>query len=144
MNFELISLDGVKFRAKAYSIVLPTANGQVTLLKDHEPLLSVVVPGTITIRKEQNDPDYHLEHYASLGGVLEVTTQGARVLVDEAAGADEISEQEAEKAHKAALELRKNAKTQIELEHAQTMIDRHAVRLNVAKLRKRHRNRGQM
>lgn len=144
MNFELVSLDGVKFRATAYSVVLPTATGQITLLKDHEPLLGVVVPGTITVRKEQNDPDYHLEHYATLGGVLEVTKQGARVLVDEAAGADEISEAEAEKAHQAALELRKNAKDQIELDHAQTMIDRHAVRLNVAKLRKRQRNRGQM
>lgn len=144
MNFELVSLDGVKFRAKAYSIVLPTASGQITLLKDHEPLLGVVVPGTITIRKEQNDPDYHLEHYATLGGVLEVTKQGARVLVDEAAGADEISEAEAEKAHQAALELRKAAKDQIEIEKAQAMVDRHAVRLNVAKLRKHQRNRGRM
>lgn len=139
MNFELVSLDGVKFRATAYSVILPTASGQITLLKSHEPLLGVVVPGTITIRRDKSDPDHHLEHYATFGGVLEVTKTGARVLVDEAAHGDEINEAEAEKAHKAALDLRKNAKNQVELDHAQSLIDRQAVRLNVAKLRRHHR-----
>jgi F0F1-type ATP synthase epsilon subunit len=70
MNFELVSLDGVKFKAQAYSVILPTASGQITILPDHEPLLAVVVPGVITIRRQKSDPDYHLEHYATYGGVL--------------------------------------------------------------------------
>ncbi len=139
MQFELVSLDGVKFSAQAYSVVLPTAAGQITLLPHHEPLLGVVVPGIITIRREKSDPDYHLEHYATYGGVLEVTAEGARVLVDEATHGDEISEAEAEKAHQAALDLRKAAKDQIELDRAQSLVDRHAVRLEVARLRRRNR-----
>lgn len=142
MNFELVSLDGIKFQAQAYSVILPTASGQITLLAQHEPLLSVVVPGTITIRRDKKDADYKLEHYATFGGVLEVTKSGARVLVDEAEHGDEVSEAEAEKAHKAALDMRKNAKTQVELDHAQSLIDRQSVRLNVAKLRRRHRRQG--
>lgn len=138
MKFELVSLDGVKFSAQAYSVILPTAAGQITLLPDHEPLLSVVVPGVITIRRDKNDPDYHLEHYATFGGVLEVTKEGARVLVDEATHGDEVNEAEAEKAHQAALELQKSAKNQVELEKAQAMVDRTAVRLQVANLRRRH------
>lgn len=138
MNFELVSLDGVKFSAQAYSVILPTASGQITVLSDHEPLLSVVVPGTITIRRDKKDPDYKLEHYATFGGVLEVAKGGARVLVDEAEHGDEVSEAEAEKAHKAALDMLKNAKTQVELNQAQSLVDRQSVRLNVAKLRRRH------
>ncbi|HEU4913862.1 MAG TPA: ATP synthase F1 subunit epsilon [Candidatus Saccharimonadales bacterium] len=142
MKFELVSLDGVKFSAQAYSVILPTAAGQITLLAHHEPLLGVVVPGVVTIRREKTDPEHHLEHYATYGGVLEVDPDGARVLVDEATHGDEINEAEAEKAHQAALELRKAAKDQVELDKAQALIDRHAVRLEVARIRRRHQRRG--
>ena len=139
MKFELVSLDGVKFSEEAYSVVLPTAAGQITLLPHHEPLLGVVIPGVITIRRQKGDADQHLEHYATYGGVLEVSGDGARVLVDEATHGDEISVAEAEKAHQAAVDLRKSAKDQVELDKAQSLVDRHAVRLEVARLRQRHR-----
>jgi F-type H+-transporting ATPase subunit epsilon len=141
MNFQLVSLDGVKFSEDAYSVILPTAAGQITLLPNHEPLLSVVVPGVITIRRDKSDPDHHLEHYATYGGVLEVTPQGARVLVDEATHGDEVSEAEAEKAHQQALELLKGAKDQVELDKAQAVVDRTFARLDLARVRRRHRNR---
>jgi F-type H+-transporting ATPase subunit epsilon len=141
MKFDLVSLDGVKFSAQAYSVILPTAAGQITILPTHEPLLSVVVPGVITIRREKNDPDHHLEHYATYGGVLEVTPQGARVLVDEATHGDEVSEAEAQKAHQHALELLKGAKDQVELERAQSLVDRQAARLDLARIRRRHQRR---
>lgn len=139
MKFELVSLDGVKFQAEAYSVILPTASGQITLLPGHQPLLSVLVPGIITIRRNKSDADHHLEHYATYGGVLEVTSEGARVLVDEATHGDEINESEAQKAHEEAVRLRQDAKNQVELDKAQGLVDRHAVRLNVAELRRRHR-----
>jgi F-type H+-transporting ATPase subunit epsilon len=138
MKFELVSLDGVKFSADAYSVILPTAAGQITILSGHEPLLGVIVPGVIAIRRQKSDPDYHLEHYATYGGVLEVAREGARVLVDEATHGDEISEAEAEKAHQVALALRKDAKDQVELDKAQALVDRQAVRLEVARIRRRH------
>lgn len=138
MNFELVSLDGVKFKAQAYSVVLPTASGQITLLAQHEPLLSVVVPGVITIRRNKSDANTHLEHYATFGGVLEVTADGARVLVDEATHGDEVNEAEAKKAHEAATNLLKQAKTQVELDKAQALVDRSIVRLDVAKIKRHH------
>jgi F-type H+-transporting ATPase subunit epsilon len=139
MKFELVSLDGVKFSEEAYSVVLPTASGQITIMPGHEALLSVVVPGVITIRRRKGDAEAHLEHFASYGGVLEVGDDYARVLVDEATHGDEVNEAEAEKAHQAALELRKHAKDQIELDKAQSMVDRQSVRLAVAQVRRRNR-----
>ncbi len=139
MNFQLVALDGVKFSEDVYSITLPTAAGEITVFPDHEPLISVLVPGVVTIRKQKNDPDQLLEHFATYGGVLEVRSDGVKVLVDEADAGDEINEQEAEKARKAAEEMLKNAKNQVELEQAQGLIDRHAVRLHVAQLRRRHK-----
>lgn len=141
MELELVALDGVKFSSKAYSIILPTAAGEITVLPGHEPLLSQLVPGVITIRKEKTDPDYHLEHFATYGGVLEIGRNRVRVLVDEASHGDEINEAEAQKAHEAAVSLRRDAKTQVELDKAQALVDRQAVRLQVAGLRRRHRER---
>jgi F-type H+-transporting ATPase subunit epsilon len=141
MNLELVSLDGIKFSASAYSIILPTAAGEINVLPGHEPLLSLLVPGIITIRKDKSDPDYHLEHFATYGGVLEVTGDNVRVLVDEATHGDEINESEAQKAHDEAVRLRKDAKDQVELDKAQALVDRQAVRLHVAGIRRRHRER---
>jgi F-type H+-transporting ATPase subunit epsilon len=138
MQLELVTLDGVKFRAEAYSVILPTADGEITVLPDHEPLLSQLVPGVITIRRSRGEADYHLEHFATYGGVLEISRKGVRILVDEATHGDEINEAEAKKAHEAAVALRKEAKTQVELDKAQALVDRHGVRLEVAELRRRH------
>jgi F-type H+-transporting ATPase subunit epsilon len=141
MNFELVTLDGVKFKATAYSAILPTASGQITVLPGHEPLLSELVPGVITIRRNKGDADHHLEHYATYGGVLEISKNGVRVLVDEATHGEEVNETEAKKAHEAAMTLRKDAKNQVELDKAQSLVDRHAVRLEVAELKRRHSRR---
>ncbi|HSX17679.1 MAG TPA: ATP synthase F1 subunit epsilon [Patescibacteria group bacterium] len=138
MNFELVTLDGVKFKADAYSAILPTAAGEITVLPGHEPLLTQLVPGVIIIRRNKSDADYHLEHYATYGGVAEISKAGVRVLVDEATHGDEINVAEAQKAHDAAIALRKDAKTQVELDRAQTLLERHGVRLQVAELRRRH------
>lgn len=141
MNLELVTLDGVKFRAEAYSVILPTADGEITVLPNHEPLLAQMVPGVITIRRNRTDADYHLEHFATYGGVLEIGSKGVRILVDEATHGDEINEAEAKKAHEAAVALRKDAKNQVELDKAQSLVDRHGVRLEVAELRRRHARR---
>lgn len=141
MNFELVALDGVKFSAEAYSITLPTLDGEITVFPDHEPLISVLKPGIVTIRKSKNDPDGLLERYATYGGVLEVGSNDVRVLVDEADADDEISEQEAEKAHAAAQKMKAEAKNQVELDKAQALVDRQAVRLQLAQLRRRHPRR---
>ncbi len=139
MKFELITLSGVKYSAEAYSVVLPTAGGQITVMPLHEPLLSVLKPGAITVRKDKSSATE--EVFATYGGVVEITPKGTRVLVDEADGGDEISQAEAEKAHEAARKLLKEAKSSVELEHAQQLVDRQAVRLQVASIKRRHQRR---
>jgi F-type H+-transporting ATPase subunit epsilon len=141
MQFRLITLSGVKYSADAYSVTLPTASGVETVLPNHEPLMSVLVPGVISIRRNAKDPDSSVEHYATYGGVVEVLGDEVRVLVDEADHSDEINEAEAEKARAFAQELAGKAGNQVELEHAQTLVDRQAVRLQVAQLKRRHNRR---
>jgi F-type H+-transporting ATPase subunit epsilon len=141
VKLQLITLSGVKYDEEAYSVQLPTAAGQITVLGDHEPLMSALVPGIISIRKSASDGDDRIENYATYGGVVEVTNEGPRVLVDEADMGDEINAAEAQKAHEEAQRLLSTAKTQVELEHAQALVDRHAVRLQVADIKRRHTRR---
>jgi len=146
MRLQLITLAGVKYSADAYAVQLPTASGVETVLPNHEPLMSVLVPGIITIRRNAKDPDHALEHFATYGGVVEVLGDAelgdvVRVLVDEADHGDEINESEAEKARAFAQELLQKANSQVELEHAQNLVDRHAVRIQVAQLKRRHNRR---
>mgnify|MGYP001553983511 CR=1 FL=1 len=108
------------------------------MLGQHEPLMSALKPGVITIRKNAADSENKLDHYATYGGVVEVTSESVRVLVDEADDASEINEQEAKRAEEAARKMLSEAKTQVDLEHAQAVVDRQAVRLQVAELRRRH------
>lgn len=141
MKLQLITLSGVKYSEEAYSVVLPTASGQITVLTSHEPLMSALVPGVISIRKEARDGENKVEHYATYGGVVEVTSATTRVLVDEADASDEITQAEAEKAYAEAQKMLSNAKSQVDLEHAQSLVDRQAVRLQVADIKRRHSRR---
>ncbi len=141
MIFQLITLAGIKYSADAYAVQLPTASGVITVMPNHEPLMSVLVSGVITVRRKAGDAAHLLEHYATFGGVVQVQDGKVRVLVDEADHGEEIDEQDAEKARQVAVELVKNATNQIELSQAQANVDRQAVRLHVAQLRRRHSRR---
>ena len=138
-RFQLVSITGKKFDDDVYEVILPTLDGDIGVLQDHMPLVSVATTGAIAIRRDQKDSDAKREYFAASGGVIDVDNNVLRVLVDEADHADEINDAEAQKALDRAQKMKAEAKDQISLEHAQSMIDRHAVRLQVAGLKHRHR-----
>lgn len=140
MKLELITLGGPKIDSDVYEIVLPTVDGQIGVFPGHERLVTLADNGVLSIRRNKGDRDQDMEHFATLGGVVEIAPGHVRILVDEADTADEILEEEATKALKRAEEMRAHAKDSVELAKAQQEIDRHSVRLKVAGLRRRHRS----
>jgi F0F1-type ATP synthase epsilon subunit len=60
-----------------------------------------------------------------------------RVLVDDADHADELNEAEEQKALERAQKMKAEAKDEVSLEHAQQLVDRQSVRLQVAGLKRR-------
>jgi F-type H+-transporting ATPase subunit epsilon len=137
-NFQLVSISGKKFDDDVYEVILPTLDGEIGILPDHMPLVSVATTGAIAIRRQARDSDAEREYFATNGGVIEIDHNTVRVLVDEADHADDINEAEAQKALERAQKMKAEAKDQVSLEHAQTLMDRHAVRLQVAGLKRRH------
>jgi len=138
MHLELITLLGVKLDQEVYEVVIPTADGEIAVFPGHEPLVTIAVPGAITVRHKKTDPNDLLDYFAISGGVVEVSPTGVRILVDEAEHGDDIVEAESKAALERAVEMRDSAKDQVELERAHQLVDRHAVRLKVADLRRRH------
>ncbi|HVS58558.1 MAG TPA: ATP synthase F1 subunit epsilon [Candidatus Saccharimonadales bacterium] len=138
VHLQIVTLTGTKFNDDVYEVVLPTADGEIGVLQDHMPLVSVATDGVIMVRREPRDPDHAREFFAISGGVIQVENNTLKIIVDEADHADSINEAEAEEAHQRALKMRAEAKDQVSLEHAQTLVDRSAVRLQVASLKRRH------
>ncbi len=139
MNFQLVTLLGVKVEADVYEVILPTADGEIAVFPGHEPLVSIAAPGAIAVRHNKADANDKLDFFAISGGVIEVTPTSLKVLVDEADSGDDIVEAESKAALDRALKMKAEAKNQVDLEKASAMVDRHAVRLKVADLRRRHR-----
>lgn len=137
ITFQLVTLHGIKFSQEVYEVLLPTPLGEIGVFEHHVPLISVASPGIIKIRKKSNHPNELLEMFATNGGVIEIADGSVRVLVDEADSAAEINQKEAQQALERAKELRKSAKDQVSLAEAQSLIDRHATRLQLAELKHR-------
>lgn len=140
IKFELVTLSGAKFGDDVYEVLLPTPDGIIAVFQHHMPLVSLAVPGIISVRKKTGDPDDFMDRFAVSGGVIEILDNVVRVLVDEADSSDEINEVAVKKAHEEAVQLKKAAKDQMSLKHAQTLIDRTTTQLKVAEL-KRHRKK---
>lgn len=140
MNLELVTLLGKKVDQEIYEVIIPSADGEIAVFPGHEPLVTLAVPGAIAVRHQKGDDDQHLEYFAISGGIVEVSPKKVRILVDEADHGDDIIEAESKAALDRAVQMRDNAKDQVELEKAHQLVDRHAVRLKVAELRRRRRN----
>ncbi len=140
IHLKLVTLSGTKFDDDIYEVIVPTLDGQIAVLTNHMPLISAVNNGIISIRKNPKDNDALMEHFATHGGVIEVADNNIRIIVDEADTGDEISEADAKKAYDLATKMKNEAKDQMSLDHAQEMIDRSSVRIQVAQLRRHRRN----
>lgn len=137
IHLQLVTLTGKIFDDDVYEVVLPTLDGEIGVLQDHMPLVSAAKHGVISIRRKSTDRDDQMEVFATNGGVIEVSNNVLKVIVDEADHAEDINETEAKAAHDRALKLKAEATDEVSLEKAQALVDRTAVRLQVAGLKRR-------
>ena len=141
MELELVTLAGTKLHETVYEVMLPTLEGEISVFPSHEALVTVAVPGAVTVRRNKGDGDDKLEYFAISGGVVQINQERVRILVDEADHGEDIIEAESQAALERALKMQEESNDQVELEKAHQLVDRHAVRLKVAELHRRKRRR---
>jgi F-type H+-transporting ATPase subunit epsilon len=81
--FELVSPERVLFSGEATQVVVPAAEGEITVLANHAPFMSALRTGVLTI-----DNRHRL---FVRGGFADVSPAGLTVLAEQAVPLDEIN-----------------------------------------------------
>lgn len=134
LRIELITPERTVFEGDVDSVSLPTPDGEITVLPHHIPLLSIVVPGSVTIRRGRE-----VQLFAVSRGVIEVTGTTVRVLADTADRAEELQEEAVEKAKVAAEKLMTERRGDAEgFAEATAILERELARLHVVRRHRSH------
>jgi F-type H+-transporting ATPase subunit epsilon len=134
MEVKVLTLSGVKFSSTAKEVMLRTTEGDMVILTGHEPFMGVIEPGALTIIDDKGNDDV----FSVFGGVVNVSSDSqVKILVDEAEHVDDLIEEEIKQALQLAHDLKESAKDRHALSQAQDLVDRHSVRLNVSRVRRR-------
>ncbi len=78
MHIVIAQVDEVLFEGEAHSMTVPGAEGEMTLLGEHMPLISTLKEGDIRVHvsKDTEPKIFHVQ-----GGILEVRADGATVIL---------------------------------------------------------------
>lgn len=130
--FQLVTPEKVVFEDEVNQVSLPTVQGEITVLANHLPLISVLTAGELKIKKDNKE--YSV---AVSGGFIEVTGKKIRVLADTAERAEEIDLARAEQAKKRAEELLKTKRSETkEFVKISAQLEKELTRLKVARKKK--------
>jgi len=64
------------FQGEARSVTIPGSEGEMTLLSGHEPLITMLKSGTITVREAEGNKEFSIQK-----GILETSNGQVTVLV---------------------------------------------------------------
>lgn len=131
MQLQIITAEREVFSGEVDALVAPGVAGQLGILPNHAPLMTVLEPGELLVRTAGND-----SYLALSGGYLEVLGNQVIVLADAAEDVDEIDEARAQEALARAQERIAGRETDIELEQAVASLRRAQVRVTVARRRR--------
>ena len=106
--------------------------GQLGILPHHAPLMTMLRPGDLLIRKDNGE-----EYLAISGGFLEVRPDKVVILADACERAEEIDVTRAEAAKRRAEEILKARVPQVDAAAAEAALHRSLARLKVAEKRRR-------
>lgn len=106
IKFEIVTPEKVVLKQEILQITVPTASGEITVLPDHIPLVSILQPGVIEIKRADNV----VEIMAVSGGFLEVMKDKVVILADTAERAEELDEARIKEAREKAEKLKSEAK----------------------------------
>ena len=135
IKIEVVTAERLVYSDSVDMVIAPGTEGEVGILPHHTPLMTLLKPGELIIKKGSEETEL-----AVTGGFLEIRPDRIIVLADAAERADEIDEARAEAAKKRAQERLAQPIPEIDKAHAEAALRRALVRLEVAQKRKKRRN----
>ena len=102
IKFEIVTPEREVLKEEVAQVTVPTKSGEITILPNHIPLVSVLAPGVIEVKLA----DGNYEVMAVSGGFIEVLKHKVVILADTAERAAEIDISRAEEARARAEKIR--------------------------------------
>jgi F-type H+-transporting ATPase subunit epsilon len=128
-KIDIVTAERIVYSADADVVIAPGVEGQLGILPNHAPLMTILQAGELVVRKGAQE-----EIMAISGGFLEVRPDRVIVLADQAERAEEIDIARAAEARKRAEERLKEKKAVAGTDEAraEAALRRAMVRLSVA------------
>lgn len=127
IKFEIVTPEKVVLKKEIFQVTVPTESGEITVLADHIPLISILKSGVV----EMKSADDEIEIMAISGGFIQVMRDKIVVLADTAEKAEELDERRIEEARERAEQKRKEAINvdQVEFANIKVKLDKELARL---------------
>jgi F-type H+-transporting ATPase subunit epsilon len=97
LNLQIVTPEGIAYSDNVEMVGLRSVEGQIGILPNHIRLMTQMMPGEMTLRK-----DGQVKFLAVGQGLVEVTRDRVAILTDMAVAADTIDEAKAEEARRRA------------------------------------------
>jgi len=134
IKLDIVSAERVVYSEDVDLVVAPGVEGQLGILPHHTPLMTMLQPGELRVRKGEEEISM-----AITGGFLEVRPDRIIVLADAAERAEEIDITRAEEAKRRAQERLKEHTPGADLFRAEASLHRALARLEVVQRRRKRR-----
>lgn len=132
---RIITPERTVFEGEADGLTLPSVTGELTILPNHLPLMTLLQSGEVALHHGAER-----RHMAVHGGFIEVANNEVKLLTDAAELEEEVDERRAQEALDRATRAREAAATEHDTAEALAAVERAAARLRLAERRKmRHR-----
>ncbi len=131
LHLDVVTAERVVFSEDADLIVAPGVEGELGILPNHTPLMTMLQPGELRIKQGADE-----RFLAVSGGFLEVRPDHVIVLADSAERAEEIDIERAEQARKRAQERLVHPTHGMDLARAEAALHRSLARIKVAERRR--------
>ena len=131
MQLEIISAERQVYSDDVEAVVAPGVEGQLGILPHHAPLMTVLQPGEILIRKDGTET-----YLAVTGGFMEVIGNKVTILADACERSEEINEARAQEAVEKARDRIAHHDSDFQMERALASMRRAQARVNVARRRR--------
>ena len=132
IRLDIVTAEKLVYSEEVDMVTAPGIEGELGVLPHHTPLLTILKPGELRIKKGGEEIAMVVS-----GGFLEVFPNKVIILADAAERAEEIDQTRAEAARNRALESLKTRPKEADLEQAVAALRRAQIRLKVAQRRRR-------
>ncbi|MEI2735001.1 MAG: F0F1 ATP synthase subunit epsilon [Rhodoblastus sp.] len=85
-HFELVSPEQLLFSGEVESVAIPGVEGQMTILKDHAPVMTTLKPGVVEVEESASKKSRIFVR----GGFADVATGGLTILAEVAVPVEQL------------------------------------------------------